>query len=39
MEFLHTSDTLNILVGSTLKKNTNPCETSWGIDDLIIYYK
>ncbi|SPJ10938.1 conserved Plasmodium protein, unknown function [Plasmodium sp. DRC-Itaito] len=39
MEFLHTSDTLSILIGSTLKKNTNPCETSWGIDDLVIYYK
>ncbi|CRH00057.1 conserved Plasmodium protein, unknown function [Plasmodium relictum] len=39
VQFQHSSDTLTILIGSTLKKATDSCVTSWGIDDFIIYYK
>ncbi|CRG96237.1 conserved Plasmodium protein, unknown function [Plasmodium gallinaceum] len=39
IQFQHSSDTLNILIGSTLKKTTDPCLTSWGVDDFMIYYK
>ncbi|VTZ68759.1 conserved protein, unknown function [Plasmodium chabaudi chabaudi] len=38
-EFEHSADSMSILLGSTLKKTTDSCVTSWGIDDLIIYYK
>ncbi|ETB57794.1 hypothetical protein YYC_04609 [Plasmodium yoelii 17X] len=38
-EFEHSADSMNILLGNTLKKTTNSCITSWGIDDFIIYYK
>ncbi|VWU51888.1 conserved protein, unknown function [Hepatocystis sp. ex Piliocolobus tephrosceles] len=39
IEITHSSDNVNILIGSTLKKDTDACETSWGLDDFIIYYK
>ncbi|ANQ08343.1 Uncharacterized protein PCOAH_00025070 [Plasmodium coatneyi] len=39
VEFEHSSDTVSILIGSTLKKTNDACTTSWGIDDLHVYYK
>ncbi|SCP04516.1 conserved Plasmodium protein, unknown function [Plasmodium ovale] len=39
IEFAHTADEINILMGSTLKKTTDACATSWGVDDLVIYYQ
>ncbi|SBS95312.1 conserved Plasmodium protein, unknown function [Plasmodium malariae] len=39
VELEHTSDTVNILIGNTLKKKTDACTTSWGIDDFVVYYK
>ncbi|SBS90900.1 conserved Plasmodium protein, unknown function [Plasmodium ovale curtisi] len=33
------TDEINILMGSTLKKTTDACATSWGVDDLVIYYQ
>ncbi|GAW80957.1 hypothetical protein, conserved [Plasmodium gonderi] len=39
VEFQHSSDTVSILIGSTLKKKNDACITSWGIDDLFVYYK
>ncbi|CAG9476778.1 conserved Plasmodium protein, unknown function [Plasmodium vivax] len=39
VEFEHSSDTVSILIGSTLKKTNDACTTSWGVDDLHVYYK
>ncbi|KJP87630.1 hypothetical protein AK88_02658 [Plasmodium fragile] len=39
VEFEHSSETVRILIGSTLKKTNDACTTSWGVDDLHVYYK
>ncbi|EUD65453.1 hypothetical protein C922_04193 [Plasmodium inui San Antonio 1] len=39
VEFEHSSDTVSIMIGSTLKKTDDACATSWGVDDLHVYYK
>lgn len=35
--FAHTEDSLMISFSSTLNKDTDPCEISWGVDDVALY--
>jgi len=34
---MHSADKIEVLFGALLNKN--PCEASWGIDDITIYIK
>lgn len=37
VQFPHSESSLGLTFGSTIEKDADPCEVSWGIDDIAVY--